>query len=111
MVSDYDALFQPSERPRKFSAEEVGFTIASPRLRQRCHSCRHWFVNAPSDFASRRDRPARSFGTSEVSPEHQCEPGRFCEIMRLPDERNVPGAGVCRFWNIQDGVFPLLRAL
>jgi hypothetical protein len=85
-VSDYDALFQPAERPRKFSAEEVLFTIVPPLARYKCAGCRHWFVNAPSDRI-------------------------VCEIMRLPDERNVPGDGVCRFWNIQDGVFPLLRAL
>lgn len=86
-VADYDALFQPAERPRKFSAEEVGFIVPPPgATRLHCHECRHWFVNTPSNRI-------------------------VCEIMRLPDERNVPADGVCRFWNIQDGVFPLLHAL
>jgi hypothetical protein len=87
-VSDYDALFTPAERPRKFSAEEVGFTVlrGAPLGCSVCNSCRHWFVNNASNRI-------------------------VCEIMRLPDESNVPGDGVCRFWNIQDGVFPLLKVL
>lgn len=84
--ADYEALFDPCERPHKFSAEEVGFVIPTNGKRTySCFDCRHWFTNRAS--------------------------GRLvCEIMRLPGEKPVPASGVCRFWNV-DGKFPLLKVL
>lgn len=85
--ADYEALFQPCERPRKFSAHEVGFTVPpNGAVGYRCQDCRHYFVNAL------RDR-------------------RVCEIMRLKDEQPVPMLGACRFWNRAGLDYPLLRIL
>jgi len=84
-AGDYRDLFQPAERPHKFSAAEVGFVERGPSSMQ-CRACRHWFFN-----------PAWSRAV--------------CEIMRLPGERSVPGMGSCRFWNVDQVEFPLLRVL
>jgi len=90
-LDDYNALFQSCNRPHKFTAEEVGFTFLESYLitdRAKapvCGGCRHWFVNHASNRV-------------------------VCEIMRLPDESNVPSSGTCRFQNV-NGEFPLLRVL
>jgi hypothetical protein len=86
-LADYEALFRAEERPHKFSAQEVGFImpIHLGQSRFRCGSCRHWFMNPATGKA-------------------------VCEIMRLPDEKNVPADATCRFWNVK-GQFPLLRSL
>src|SRR5579864_9524270 len=73
-LEDYRNLFQVCNRPHKFSSDEVGFIVNSPGPRF-CEGCRHWFVNPAST--------------------------RFvCEIMRRPNEAPIPGAAVCRFWNV-----------
>ncbi len=82
--ADYQALFQPCERPRKFSADEVAFHVPNGILC--CGICAHWFTNGVSKRA-------------------------VCEIMRLPDEANVPFSGLCRFWNVNGKDYPLLRVL
>ena len=80
--ADYDALFQ-TERPLKFSADEVGFVFRGIYPKYTCGRCAHFFVNPVSSRA-------------------------VCEIMRLPGEQPVPARGSCRFWNTGDGRFPLL---
>ena len=84
--ADYSALFQPCERPRKFSAHEVGFTVPQWQMGERCGSCRHYFMDSMGER-------------------------RVCEIMRLKDENPVPALGVCRFWNRNGLDYPLLRVL
>ena len=85
--ADYEALFDPCERPRKFSAHEVGFTVLpNNQAGPICADCRHWFVNAVQ--------------TRSV-----------CEIMRLKDEQPVPALGQCRFWNSNGMNYPLLNVL
>lgn len=86
-VEDYVALFSdPCERPHKFSSAEVGFVVSVAVGAQSCMWCKHWFRN-----------PLRG--------------KQVCEIMRLPGEQNVPGEGVCRFWNQEARRFPLLHVL
>lgn len=86
-MADYESLFEPCERPRKFTAHEVGFTIPAPgKTNYRCQDCFHYYVNAM------RTR-------------------MVCEIFRPKDEQPVPPMGACRFWNRADGKFPLLRVL
>lgn len=86
----YEALMR--ERPRKFSGEEAGFsdpgTLPPFGLARvlKCHMCRHWYTNSAI-------------------------PRAVCEIMRLPDEANVPADGACRFWTVNGADYPLLRVL
>lgn len=92
--ADYSALFQPCERPRKFSAAEVGFTagetgysgVTGGIVAHRCGTCRHWYIGPASGRA-------------------------VCEIMRLQNEANVSNIGVCRFWNRNGTDYPLLSIL
>lgn len=85
--ADYEALFDTCERPRKFSAHEVGFTVLPNSLQgQHCEDCRHWFVNGIDTRA-------------------------VCEIMRLKDELPVPAVGTCRFQNRDGANYPLLHVL
>ena len=85
--ADYERLFQ--ERPRKFSAAEVGYIpIASmPFIGLRvCGGCNHFFVNPDG-------------------------PRKVCEIMRPPGEVPVSPVGSCRFWNRDGKSYPLLNVL
>jgi hypothetical protein len=81
-LKEYRAILE--ERPRKFSAKEVGF---EPVTREYpCGGCLHYYRGVQA----------------EVS---------VCEIFRPkgPDE-TVPPEGSCRFWTIDGKTFPRLQS-
>jgi len=74
-----------ADRPKKFTAEEVGFKSESENDSiLNCCSCAHWFQS-----------PARN--------------SSVCEIYRPADDGDVPSLGVCMFHTIDGKHFPLLE--
>jgi len=84
-LSDYLELLD--DRPKKFSATEVGYEPAPEGSELRCAGCRHYFRRATDGFTT-------------------------CEIFRSPetDREGVLPDWRCRFFNVDGSVFHLLEA-
>lgn len=74
------------ERPKKFSAEQVGYEVAPEGSAMRCASCLHYYRRATDGFA-------------------------VCEIFRSEetDEDGVKPDWRCKFWSSDPGQVPLLE--
>ena len=79
--AQYESLLE--DRPFKFEPEEVGYMERSDDAHC-CCSCIHWFNN-----------PARATNV--------------CEILRLPDDGNIPAQARCRWWTPDGTWYPLVE--
>jgi hypothetical protein len=79
--TDYFELY--SERPRKFTAEEVEFMPEAEDDRL-CSACINWFYS-PSLVTS------------------------VCQILRLENDGNIPATASCKFWTKDNENFPHLE--
>jgi hypothetical protein len=83
MIEFKEYLELLDDRPKKFTAEEVGFNEEAPEGEPPCASCVHYYTNLIGEFA-------------------------VCEILRLNPEAYIPPFANCKFWNMDRKDFPLL---
>ncbi|SRR5229473_784690 len=83
-IEERNALY--AERPRKFTAQDVGYEPSQPYGIFRCSSCLSFYVRLVDLKAT-------------------------CDIFRSPetDEKGVDPGYRCRFWTTDGETFPMLK--